>query len=148
MHAVLRAAAAVGAELVLLPELSVTGLLPNHPVGDHAASLAAALVRMSSSEGVFLAAGMLENAGRVLHNKNALVAEGASVGLLPVQGCEIALFPFRRIRRRARPRRRRRKRGLWCRRGAWRTGLLGWRATIAGGLRLRAWSRRFRVGRW
>ena len=62
-----RAAGAVGAELALLPELSFTGFLPNHQVGAHAASLAAALVRMSSSEGVFLAAGMLENAGGILH---------------------------------------------------------------------------------
>lgn len=91
---VARQAAAAGAELILLPELSVTGFLPNHPAGDHAAWLAEALrgawkhaerldggavaelARISAEEGIFVAAGMLESAGGVLHNTHVLVGEG------------------------------------------------------------------------
>ncbi len=36
-------AAAAGASLMLCPELSITGFVPNHPVGDHAAWLRQAL---------------------------------------------------------------------------------------------------------
>src|SRR5512139_1347841 len=36
-------AAAAGAELVLFPELSMTGFIPNHPAGDHAQWLREAL---------------------------------------------------------------------------------------------------------
>ena len=61
---------------------------------------------MSLREGDFLAAGMLENAGDVLHDAHVPLFEmpfcnggGApvvaeSTRLLAVQGCEIALFPF------------------------------------------------------
>jgi N-carbamoylputrescine amidase len=91
---VARHAAAAGAELLLLPELSMTGFLPNHPSGDHAAWLAAALrgawkqaepldgdavselARISGDERIFVAAGLLENAGGVLHNTQVLVGEG------------------------------------------------------------------------
>lgn len=89
-----RQAAAAGAALILFPELSVTGFLPNHPPGDHAAWLAEALrgawrhaerldgaavaelARISHEEGIFVAAGILENAGGVLHNTHVLVGEG------------------------------------------------------------------------
>lgn len=89
-----RRAAAEGAEIVLFPELSVSGFLPNHPVGDHAAWLRQVLrgawstaqpldgpavqqlCTISSETGVWLAAGLLENAGPVLHNTHVLIGEG------------------------------------------------------------------------
>jgi N-carbamoylputrescine amidase len=89
-----REAAAAGAELILFPELSLTGFLPNHPTGDHAAWLAEALrgawqhaerldgaavaelARISHDEQIFVAAGILENAGGVLHNTHVLAGPG------------------------------------------------------------------------
>ncbi|MCW5965393.1 MAG: carbon-nitrogen hydrolase family protein [Bryobacterales bacterium] len=94
IHAACRKAASEGAELVLLPELSATGFIPNHPPQDHATWLAESLAgawrmaqpidgplvhglaEISRSTGVFLAAGMLEHAGNVLHNTHVLVGEG------------------------------------------------------------------------
>ena len=107
---------------------------------------------MSLREGDFLAAGMLENAGDVLHDAHVPLFEmpfcnggGApvvaeSTRLLAVQGCEIALFPFAADpapgTAGARPL-------LWA-----RCAEKGERATIAGGSRLRARTRGVRVGRW
>lgn len=94
IRAAARRAAASGADLLLLPELSVTGFLPNHPTGDHTAWLAEALrgawkqaelldgeavselARISRDEGIFLAAGLLEKSGGVLHNTHVLAGEG------------------------------------------------------------------------
>ncbi|MFN7932425.1 MAG: carbon-nitrogen hydrolase family protein [Bryobacteraceae bacterium] len=84
-------AARDGAELVLFPELSVTGFIPNHPTGDHAAWLKQALlaarqsaqrldgeavVRLTAiakATGVFVCAGFLEDAGNRLHNTQVLI---------------------------------------------------------------------------
>jgi N-carbamoylputrescine amidase len=89
-----RRAAKAGAELVLFPELSLSGFIPNHPAGDHAAWMeqvlraawrgaepmngpaVAALAEISRETGVYLAAGMLESAGNVLYNTHVLVGEG------------------------------------------------------------------------
>lgn len=91
-------AAQQGVALALFPELSVTGFLPNHPVGDHAQWLQQALkgawetaegldgnairelAKISLDTGVFIAAGLLENAGNVLHNTHVLVGEGRLYG--------------------------------------------------------------------
>jgi N-carbamoylputrescine amidase len=90
-------AAAEGAQLVLFPELSITGFLPNHPAGDHAAWLAETLTgarRMAEGlngpsvrrlagiakgHGVMAAAGLLEDAGNRLYNTHVLVGEGRVV---------------------------------------------------------------------
>jgi N-carbamoylputrescine amidase len=89
-----RAAAETGAELVLFPELSVTGFLPNHPAWDHACWLRQSLdcawrtaealdgaavqelARIAEEAGVFVAAGLLENAGNLLYNSFVLVGRG------------------------------------------------------------------------
>lgn len=91
-------AAAAGAQLVLFPELSVTGFLPNHPRHDHAQWLEAALkgawemavpvrgavverlAQISRDCGVFVAAGILEHAGNVLFNTHVLAGEGRIYG--------------------------------------------------------------------
>ena len=93
-----REAAGNGANLVLFPELSVTGFLPNHPVGDHSEWLREALAcawrtaepldgdgvrelaRISEECGLFVAAGLLENAGNLLFNTFVLVGNGRVYG--------------------------------------------------------------------
>lgn len=98
IHSWCRAAAAAGAELVLFPELSLTGFIPNHPTGDHAAWMAEvlraawqtalprrapaleALAAISRETGVHLAAGFLENGGNLLHNTHVLAGEGRLLG--------------------------------------------------------------------
>jgi predicted amidohydrolase len=89
-----RRAADDGANLVVFPELSMTGFIPNHPVGDHSAWLREVLngawqmaepldggaVReiqeISAEAGTFVAAGLLENAGNMLFNSYVLAGEG------------------------------------------------------------------------
>jgi N-carbamoylputrescine amidase len=93
-----RCAAAEGAELVLFPELSVTGFLPNHPVGPHEPWIAQvlqgawrmaqrldgpvveALRRMSRETGVCVSAGFLENSGNALFNTHVLAGDGELLG--------------------------------------------------------------------
>lgn len=93
-----RAAAESGAELVMFPELSVTGFLPNHPNGDHACWLREtlncawrtaetldgravhSLIEISREAGLLVAAGMMENAGNVLYNSFVLVGAGRLQG--------------------------------------------------------------------
>lgn len=89
-----RKAAGAGAELVLFPELSLTGFMPNHPVGDHAQWLQQVLdgawrsaqaltspaldelAAISRETGVWLSTGLLENAGNTLYNTQVLVGAG------------------------------------------------------------------------
>lgn len=91
-------AAQEGVQLALFPELSVTGFIPNHPTRDHADWLEQALkgawgsaerldgnavlqlMKISQETEVFIAAGLLENAGNVLHNTHVLVGEGRLYG--------------------------------------------------------------------
>lgn len=91
-------AAGEGASLLLTPELSLTGFIPNHPTTDHAewledALLAArqmaepvagrSLTRLQSiarDTGLLLAAGLLEDAGGTLHNTHLLVGPDGLLG--------------------------------------------------------------------
>jgi len=91
-------AATEGAQLALFPELSVTGFIPNHPVGDHAAWLGEALraarrmaealdgdavarlEQVASDTGLLIAAGLLEDAGSLLYNTQVLVGPDGMVG--------------------------------------------------------------------
>jgi predicted amidohydrolase len=91
-------AAEAGAHLALFPELSVTGFIPNHPRGDHGQWLRQALqtARAGAQEipgpatnalsaiaakaGVLIAAGLLEDAGNLLHNTHVLVGPDGLLG--------------------------------------------------------------------
>jgi N-carbamoylputrescine amidase len=91
-------AAAAGASLLLCPELSVTGFLPNHPTGDHAAWLADALrgargmaqptdgaavrrlTAIARETGLLIAAGLLEDAGGTLFNTHVLTGPAGLLG--------------------------------------------------------------------
>jgi len=86
------------ADLVLFPELSLTGFLPNHPETSHAAWLrealgfarssaerldgpaVKALARIAADSQVYLAAGLLEDAGNVLYNTQVLVGPEGLAG--------------------------------------------------------------------
>ena len=92
-------AAAEGAQLAVFPELAVTGFIPNHPCGDHdrwlRAALAgarriaepltgpavAALGEIAASSGLYIAAGILEDAGNLLHNAMVLMAPQGLAGV-------------------------------------------------------------------
>lgn len=87
-----------GAELVLFPELSVTGFIPNHPAADHAAWLQEALLRarrfaepipgpsvealtgVARDSNVLISAGLIEDAGNVLYSTQALVGPQGLLG--------------------------------------------------------------------
>ncbi len=91
-------AKATGADLVLFPELSLTGFIPNHPIGDHDKWLRTALVETQKSAerldgpavcqfielareyNILLCAGMLEDAGNVLHNTQIIVGPDGLLG--------------------------------------------------------------------
>ncbi|MFV2066105.1 MAG: carbon-nitrogen hydrolase family protein [Pirellulales bacterium] len=91
-------AAAQQAQLILFPELSVCGFLPNHPTGDHALWVRRALVhcrnvaepldgrsvtaltRTAKNHGIYISAGLLEDAGNLLFNTQVLVGPEGLVG--------------------------------------------------------------------
>lgn len=91
-------AARAGAELILFPELSLTGFVPNHPVGDHeqwlrralreargmAQALDGAGVRglqeLAARHGLMVSAGLLEDAGNLLFNTHVLVGADGLMG--------------------------------------------------------------------
>ncbi|WP_406698132.1 carbon-nitrogen hydrolase family protein [Singulisphaera sp. Ch08] len=91
-------AASSGAQLVLFQELSLSGFLPNHPTQNHDAWLREALqfgrktaerldgraVRqlseIAAEHDVMISAGLLEDAGNVLHNTQVLVDRTGLLG--------------------------------------------------------------------
>jgi predicted amidohydrolase len=91
-------AKATGAELVLFPELSLTGFIPNHPTGDHnswlrtvlagARSLAeplsgtavSGLIEIAQQNNILVSAGLLEEAGNLLHNTQVVVGPDGLLG--------------------------------------------------------------------
>lgn len=90
-------AAAEGAQLILFPELSLSGFIPNHPLAEHEAWLRRALLEarraalrldgpeiealatLAGRHKLLISAGALEDAGNVLFNTQVLVG---SNGLL------------------------------------------------------------------
>ncbi|MFO1022475.1 MAG: carbon-nitrogen hydrolase family protein [Planctomycetales bacterium] len=87
-----------GAGLVLFQELSLSGFIPNHPLGNHDKWLREALqigrkvaqpldgpavkglVQIAKDRNILISAGMLEDAGNVLHNTQLLVDGNGLVG--------------------------------------------------------------------
>jgi predicted amidohydrolase len=91
-------AAAAGAQLVLFPELSLSGFIPNHPRGEHEPWLRSALAaarrmairldapplerlrEIAARHQILLSVGLLEDAGHVLYNAQVLVGPEGVVG--------------------------------------------------------------------
>ncbi|MBI4903654.1 MAG: carbon-nitrogen hydrolase family protein [Acidobacteria bacterium] len=101
-----------GAEIVLFPELSVCGFIPNHPLGDHAAWLREALLvarraaepvpgpstqalhEIASEMGVILCAGLLEDARNLLYNSAVLVGPEGLIGVWRKMHVPMFEMPF------------------------------------------------------
>jgi N-carbamoylputrescine amidase len=91
-------AAAEGAQLVLFPELSLSGFIPNHPTGNHETWLRLALGEarrlaialdsrpietlraIAARHDVLISVGTLEDAGNVLYNTQLLVGPEGLLG--------------------------------------------------------------------
>lgn len=91
-------AAQAGAQLVLFPELSLTGFIPNHPQGEHEIWLRRALAEarhsalplqgpatqkltsIAARHDLLLCVGLLEDAGNLLYNSQLLVGPEGVVG--------------------------------------------------------------------
>jgi N-carbamoylputrescine amidase len=107
-----RIAAAEGAELILFPELSVTGFIPNHPRGEHscwlreallaarrmaeplAGQAIAALTAIAGSTKLLVAAGLLEDAGNRLYNTMVMADASGIVGLWRKMHVPMFEMPF------------------------------------------------------
>lgn len=105
-------AASDGARLVLFPELSITGFVPNHPTGDHAAWLRNALhaarrmaepvpgpavrqlEQIAAAHGVYVCAGLLEDAGNMLHNAQVLAGPDGLAGVWRKMHVPMFEMPF------------------------------------------------------
>ncbi len=91
-------AADEGAQMVLFPELSLSGFIPNHPSGNHESWLRRALVEarrsaialnsepldalhaIAARHRIFVSAGILEDAGNLLHNTQLFVGPDGLLG--------------------------------------------------------------------
>jgi len=91
-------AAQSGAQLVLFPELSLTGFIPNHPLAEHERWLRQALAEarrsalplecpatrqlasIAARHDVLLSVGLLEDAGNLLYNSQVLIGAKGVVG--------------------------------------------------------------------
>lgn len=112
IRAAARQAANLNASLLLLPELSLTGFIPNHPVGDHNRWLRDALrlartsalplshiviqdlARLAHECGLVVATGLLEDDGNRLFNTHVLI--GANGILARFRKLHVPMFemPF------------------------------------------------------
>lgn len=106
------AAAGQGAGLVLFPELSLTGFIPNHPVGNHdewlRSTLAGArqlaepipgpaiekLIDIAGKHQLMISTGLLEDAGNVLYNSQVLVGPTGLLGVWRKMHVPMYEMPF------------------------------------------------------
>ena len=107
-----RKAASEGAQLVLFQELSLSGFIPNHPTGNHDRWLREALqigrkaaqpldgpavrelTQIAADHRILIAAGMLEDAGNVLHNTQVLVGPEGRLGAWQKMHVPMYEMPF------------------------------------------------------
>lgn len=105
-------AAAQGAQLVLFPELSLSGFIPNHPPREHEAWLRRALAEsrrialrlnsppiealrsIAARHGVLICVGMLEDAGNLLYNTQLLVGPEGTLGFWRKMHVPMFEMPF------------------------------------------------------
>ena len=107
-----RKASEAGARLVLFQELSLSGFIPNHPTGDHdrwlrealqigrktaeplSGDSVQALARIAAANRVMIAAGLLEDAGHLLHNTHVLVDGSGLLGFWRKMHVPMYEMPF------------------------------------------------------
>ena len=105
-------AAASEVQLVLFPELSLSGFLPNHPQGDHASWLKDALAvarrtalrldaaplhdlaAVAERHGIAISCGLLEDAGPLLYNTQVVVDQSGVVGRFRKMHIPMFEMPF------------------------------------------------------
>ena len=105
-------AATLNAQLLALPELSLTGFVPNHPVGDHQQWLRTALrgvrnlaisldgpaiaelVDLCQRTGLLISTGMFEDAGNRLFNTQVLAGPGGLLGATRKMHVPMFEMPF------------------------------------------------------
>lgn len=105
-------AAADGAELVSFQELSLSGFIPNHPVGNHDQWLRStllqarqmaqtipgpgtdALQKLAAKHRILIAAGLLEDAGNLLFNTQVLVDSNGVLGRFRKMHVPMFEMPF------------------------------------------------------
>lgn len=105
-------AANQGAQLAMFQELSLTGFIPNHPIGDHNVWLRAAMTagskmaitlesralqklsEIARRHEMLLSVGMLEDAGNLLHNTQVLVDKAGLIGFWRKMHIPMFEMPF------------------------------------------------------
>jgi predicted amidohydrolase len=105
-------AAEAGAKLVLFQELSLSGFVPNHPIGDHERWLKSALqaartmaqpipgpaiervVDVAARRKILIATGLLEDAGNVLYNTHVLAGPDGLLGIWRKMHVPMYEMPF------------------------------------------------------
>jgi predicted amidohydrolase len=101
-----------GVELILFPELSLSGFLPNHPVREHEPWLRVGLktvrnwaepipgpsvrglLDLAEELGCFISAGLFEDAGSLVHNTQVLAGPGGFLHLTRKMHIPIFEAPF------------------------------------------------------
>lgn len=106
------ATASQGADLILFPELSLSGFVPNHPTGNHEAWLRSALhgarsmaqpldgpgvrglIAIAQKHNLLISAGLLEDAGNLMFNTHVLAGPGGLLGFWRKMHIPMFEMPF------------------------------------------------------